>query len=348
MSLTTLLKEYAKLSSAHFALLSAMIPLMGAIAMGEIKFFRLLLVFIIGLFTHIYVFALNHYNDVELDRLNSELTERPLVKGTISKKHALVYIISMFLVALLLTITYLDIVVLLLFLIGILFATLYDLFNKKIYGGDFILAASVTVGCMFGSSTVSLKFTDLTYIIWILAFIQGLNMNLVGGGLKDAVHDHIKTSKTIAVKFGIKVENRIARNRHTWNNKTCDFGYHPFLSYGTTHNSCNLKCKHCYQNAGRQTADELNVEQKLKIVDELDEAGIVALAFSGGEPLMKKDFFEVARRARERGIFLAMATNGTLITKAMAKKLKEADVGYLEISLDATNPECLTTNSEES
>jgi 4-hydroxybenzoate polyprenyltransferase len=211
MSLTTLLKEYAKLSSAHFALLSAMIPLMGAIATGEIKFFRLLLVFIIGLFTHIYVFALNHYNDVELDRLNSELTERPLVKGTISKKHALVYIISMFLVALLLTITYLDIVVLLLFLIGILFATLYDLFNKKIYGGDFILAASVTVGCMFGSSTVSLKFTDLTYIIWILAFIQGLNMNLVGGGLKDAVHDHIKTSKTIAVKFGIKVENRILR-----------------------------------------------------------------------------------------------------------------------------------------
>lgn len=211
MSITTLLKEYAKLSSAHFALLSAMIPLMGAIAIGEIKFFRLLLVFIIGLFTHIYVFALNHYSDVELDRLNSELTERPLVKGTISKKHALVYIISMFLVALLLTITYLDIVVLFLFLIGILFATLYDLFNKKIYGGDFILAASVTVGCMFGSSTVSLKFTDLTYIIWILAFIQGLNMNLVGGGLKDAVHDHIKTSKTIAVKFGIKVENRILK-----------------------------------------------------------------------------------------------------------------------------------------
>jgi len=211
MSVSTLLKEYAKLSSAHFAVLSAMIPLMGAIVMGEINFFRLLLVFLIGLFTHIYVFAFNHYCDVELDRLNPELAERPLVKGTISKKHALIYIISMLLVALLLTITYLDLVVLVLFLLGILFATLYDLFNKKIYGGDIILAASVTVGCMFGSSTVSLKFTDLTYIIWMLAFIQGLNMNLVGGGLKDAVHDHIKTSKTVAVKFGVTLENRILK-----------------------------------------------------------------------------------------------------------------------------------------
>jgi 4-hydroxybenzoate polyprenyltransferase len=211
MSIAMLLKEYAKLSSAHFAVLSAMIPLMGAVVMGEINFFRLLIVFLIGIFTHSYVFALNHYYDVELDRLNPELAERPLVQGTISKKHALIYIISMFLVALLLTITYLDVVVLLLFLLGILFATLYDLFNKKIYGGDFILAASVTVGCMFGSSTVSLQFTDLTYIIWMLAFIQGLNMNLVGGGFKDAVHDHIKTSKTVAVKLGVTLENRILK-----------------------------------------------------------------------------------------------------------------------------------------
>jgi len=131
------------------------------------------------------------------------------VQGTISKKHALIYIISIFLVALLLTITYLNGVVLLLFLLGILLATLYDVFNKKIYGGDFILAASVAVGCMFGSSTVSLQFTDLTCVIWMLAFLQGLNMNLVGGGFKDAVYDHLKTSKTVAVKLGVTLDNKI-------------------------------------------------------------------------------------------------------------------------------------------
>jgi len=209
MSIARLVKEYAKLSSAHFAVLSAMIPLMGAVALGETNFLRLLVVFCIGIFTHNYVFAFNHYCDVELDRLNPELVERPLVRGTIPKEHALIYIISMFLVALLLTITFLDGVVLLLFLLGILLATLYDMFNKKIYGGDFILAASVAVGCMFGSSTVSLQFTDLTYIIWVLAFLQGLNMNLVGGGFKDAVYDHLKTSKTVAVRLGVTLENKI-------------------------------------------------------------------------------------------------------------------------------------------
>jgi len=112
----------------------------------------------------------------------------------------------------------------------------------------------------------------------------------------------------------------------------------PFLVVWNYTNACNLKCKHCYQNAGKQTSDELTLKQKLKVVDELDEAGIVALAFSGGEPLIKRDFFEVAKRVNERGIFIAIATNGTLITKDMARKLKEVGVGYIEVSLDSTNP----------
>ena len=58
------------------------------------------------------------------------------------------------------------------------------------------------------------------------------------------------------------------------------------------------------------------------------------LAFSGGEPLMRKDFFEIAEYAHEKGLYLSLATNGTLITRDIAKKLKESGIEYVEISID--------------
>jgi radical SAM protein with 4Fe4S-binding SPASM domain len=58
------------------------------------------------------------------------------------------------------------------------------------------------------------------------------------------------------------------------------------------------------------------------------------LAFSGGEPLTRKDFFEVARYASDRGLYVSLASNGTLLTKENVKKLKEAQVNYIDISID--------------
>ena len=96
MKIIKQLKEYAKLSSAHFALLTSMIPVMGAIVMGETHLLNLVPVFFIGLLAHIFGFAFNHYNDIKIDKLNSELNERPLVKGSIKKKNALIFIFSVF------------------------------------------------------------------------------------------------------------------------------------------------------------------------------------------------------------------------------------------------------------
>ena len=204
------LKEYAKLSSAHFALLTAMIPLMGALAMGETNIFHLIPVFIIGLLAHIYGFAFNHYNDIEIDRQNPELNERPLAKGVITKKHALIYIMSVFLLSIILTtIFFFDLIVLSIFLIAMFLATLYDIYSKKIPGMDFVLAASIATIAIFGSATVSLNFTPLAYIIWILAFIQTINLNLIAGGLKDIENDQNRKCKTAAIKLGVKVENGI-------------------------------------------------------------------------------------------------------------------------------------------
>ena len=109
----------------------------------------------------------------------------------------------------------------------------------------------------------------------------------------------------------------------------------PFLVvWGFTH-CCNLRCEHCYEDSdGSFLPDELTTEEAKKAIDDFARAGVVAIAFSGGEPLMRKDFFEVARYAADRDFYVTMATNGTLVTPEVANKIKEAGVSYVEISLD--------------
>ena len=110
----------------------------------------------------------------------------------------------------------------------------------------------------------------------------------------------------------------------------------PFLVVWDFTHACNLNCKHCYQRAGRPLSDELTTEEAKRLIKELADADVVALAFSGGEPLMRPDFYELAAYARSLGIYVALATNGTLITKEVAKRLKKLDI-YVEISLDGAS-----------
>jgi hypothetical protein len=73
--------------------------------------------------------------------------------------------------------------------------------------------------------------------------------------------------------------------------------YAPFLVVWDFTHQCNLRCNHCYSNSGTAQEGELNTQQALAVVDQIADAGVIALAFSGGEPLTRKDFFEVARHA---------------------------------------------------
>ena len=109
----------------------------------------------------------------------------------------------------------------------------------------------------------------------------------------------------------------------------------PFLIVWNFTRQCNLRCKHCYENAGSKPApDELTTEEAEQAIDGFADAGVVALSFSGGEPLIRKDFFEVAEYAAEREFYVSVASNGTLITEEVAQKMKEVGVQYAEISLD--------------
>ncbi|MEM2896813.1 MAG: radical SAM protein [Candidatus Bathyarchaeia archaeon] len=113
----------------------------------------------------------------------------------------------------------------------------------------------------------------------------------------------------------------------------------PFLVVWNYTNACNLKCKHCYQRAERPALDELTTEERLEVVDQIDEVRVASIAFSGGEPIIRKDFFEVAKYAYEKGIYVSLATNGTLITEDVAKRLNECGVSYAEVSLDGAFPQ---------
>jgi len=108
----------------------------------------------------------------------------------------------------------------------------------------------------------------------------------------------------------------------------------PIVSWNIT-KRCNLRCVHCYIDAGEAEANELTTKEALDVVDQMAEVGVPLILFTGGEPLVRHDFFEIAQYARDRGIKLVLSTNGTLITPEVAKRLKEVGVVYVGVSLDS-------------
>jgi radical SAM protein with 4Fe4S-binding SPASM domain len=97
---------------------------------------------------------------------------------------------------------------------------------------------------------------------------------------------------------------------------------------------CNLRCIHCYASASEDSARELTTDEAKAVIDDLAEMGIPLLLFSGGEPLLRKDIFELASYATSKGIRCALSTNGTLITPEIAEKIKEAGFVYVGVSID--------------
>ncbi len=98
---------------------------------------------------------------------------------------------------------------------------------------------------------------------------------------------------------------------------------------------CNLRCMHCYiQSEDKDYSGELTTEEAKEFIDDLAKAEVPVLLFSGGEPLIRKDFYELARYATDKKIRAVVSTNGTLITKEAAKKMKESGIEYVGISLD--------------
>ncbi|VVB70854.1 Coenzyme PQQ synthesis protein E [uncultured archaeon] len=102
---------------------------------------------------------------------------------------------------------------------------------------------------------------------------------------------------------------------------------------------CNLACQHCYMDAQVKAREEMTLEEGLRLVDSLAEMKVPILIFTGGEPLMSRNFYPLAFHARERGLRTVISTNGTLITPEVAELLSEARIRYVGVSLDSAIPE---------
>jgi len=114
-------------------------------------------------------------------------------------------------------------------------------------------------------------------------------------------------------------------------------GRGPVVSWNIT-KSCNLKCLHCYMNSeNKKYEGELNHKEAIKLINELGDFKVPVLLFSGGEPLVREDFFQLAEAAALRGIRPTISTNGTLITPSVANRLRKIGVGYVGVSLDGLN-----------
>ncbi len=98
-------------------------------------------------------------------------------------------------------------------------------------------------------------------------------------------------------------------------------------------NRCNLACHHCYSYADPNSEDFLSTEFILGSIPELKKAGIKFVIFSGGEPLIRRDIFEIARAMREAGIVTYLSTNGLYVSEKNVDRIIET-FNYIGISID--------------
>lgn len=98
--------------------------------------------------------------------------------------------------------------------------------------------------------------------------------------------------------------------------------------------ACNLKCIHCLNNSGIKQKDELTKDELLKLIKNFSSHGVQEIRFTGGEPLLFNGIYDLIKFAIEEGICTSLGTNGTLITKEVAKKLKESGLKKVVVSID--------------
>ncbi len=98
---------------------------------------------------------------------------------------------------------------------------------------------------------------------------------------------------------------------------------------------CNLTCKHCYSSsADKDFPGELSTEEVFGVMDDLKRFHVPVLILSGGEPLLRSDIYDVARRAKEMGFYVGLSTNGTLIDESNIGQIAAIGFDYVGVSLD--------------
>ncbi|UCF09153.1 MAG: UbiA family prenyltransferase, partial [Thermoplasmata archaeon] len=203
------IRQWLKLVRMQSGAATAITAVFGAILLmpkGDLDILHLIVLFIIGVLSHFYGFALNEYADIEVDMHSRHLTEKPLIAGTIKRQHALYAAFASISIALALSIAYFkNPWALSAFIIAILLGALYDIFGKQFFGADLVLGLNIFFFTLFGALTVSLSLTPVVFIVAFLFLIQLSFQTGVTGGMKDIPHDRIAGAKTSPVHLGCRV-----------------------------------------------------------------------------------------------------------------------------------------------
>ena len=203
------IKNYLKLIRIHSAVLSGVAPVCIAASTGvNITIFHYIELFVIGLLVHIYFFVLNEIKDIEFDKKSKDLSEKPLVGGSINIKQAYYLVISSVILVLIFTfIFFYDrlYILLIVSLASFLFGGLYDIYGKKFPHADYLTALTVFFMALYGGFSVTTNLGLLTYIIALLALVQMLINNIIAG-LKDVNHDFIAGGLSTPLRMKVKVE----------------------------------------------------------------------------------------------------------------------------------------------
>jgi len=117
------------------------------------------------------------------------------------------------------------------------------------------------------------------------------------------------------------------------------------LVFWETTVACNLECVHCrrLEVAKELAKSDLTHEEGRRLIEQIAEAGSPILVFSGGEPLMRPDLFDLAAHARNKGLRIALASNGTMVNPALAARVASAGFERVSVSLDGA---CAQTHDE--
>lgn len=168
------------------------------------------------------------------------------------------------------------------------------------------------------------RLSNLDEVIGSLAFHYGLRAESIRDKVVDFIRDMIDA--------GIVHPNDYISRKFSFGDD------HPVNVYYSNTERCNLSCVYCYNAESRKSfgrfRDEMTTAESMLALDKFRDFGATAVAFCGGEPLVRHDMLEVARYAKDRGFRIALITNGTLITETLAPVIADL-FDLVWVSLDS-------------
>jgi MoaA/NifB/PqqE/SkfB family radical SAM enzyme len=102
--------------------------------------------------------------------------------------------------------------------------------------------------------------------------------------------------------------------------------------------ACNLSCYYCFADARKRDPDELNTEEAKRVLDDFADNGVGFVTFLGGEPLTRRDIFDLVDYSTDLGIYTAMLTNGLNVKTATVDRLIDAGLEMIGVSIDSQDP----------